>query len=218
MKDLRSYELVPNRREPYDLNMHSLGRTLALLSDSKALLPALIDGFEQGLCAGYRLSEWAQPIGKLSIDRPQLNHVVSSPLRTRTIGPCDMRCVTRSGAHLIGVQITSVTVVSLAKVWVKFRTQKNGQHGEEKLFVPNPDPNGICMVASLYRALTRFAKLRLMDGRLHEERTPLSVHHHSSTNAVRLVTTTDIEWFMQRLAAQAYHLHAPLHLANEAGG
>jgi len=207
LKDLCLHESVPNRREPYDLNMHSLGRTLALLSDSKALLPALIDGFEKGLCAGYPLSEWAQPIGKFSIDRPQLNHMVSSPLGTRAIVPCNIRCVTQSGARLIGVQITSVTVVSLTKVWVKFRTQKNGQHGEEKLFVLNPDPNGICMVASLYRALTRFAKLRLVDGRLHEERTPLSVYDHGSTNAVRLVTTTDIEWFMRRLAAQVYHLH-----------
>jgi len=93
LKDLHTYESVPNRREPHDLNMHSLGRTLALLSDSKALLPALIDGFKQGLCAGYRLLEWAQPIGKFSIDRPQLNHVVSSPLRTLAIVPCDIRCV-----------------------------------------------------------------------------------------------------------------------------
>ena len=96
--------------------MHSLGRTLALLSDSKALLPALIDCFEQGLCDGYRLSEWAQPIGKFSIDRPQLNHMVSSPLWTRAIVPCDIRCVTQSGARHIGLQITSVTVVSLTKV------------------------------------------------------------------------------------------------------
>jgi len=175
LKDLHTYESVPNCCEPCDLSMHSLSRTLALLSDSKALLPVLINGFEQGLCAGYRLLEWAQPIGKLSIDRPQLNHMVSSPLRTRAIVPCDIRCVTRTGTCLIGLQITSVTAVSLTKVWVKFWTQKNGQHGEEKLFVPNPDPNGICMVASLYRALTRVVKLRLMDGRLHEERTPLSV-------------------------------------------
>ena len=207
LKDLRSYESVPNHREPYDLNMHTRGRSLALLSDSKALLPALIDGFEQGLCAGYQLSEWAQPTGNFAIDRPQLNHMVSSPLWTRAIVPCDIRCVTQSGGRLSGVQIISVAFISLTKVWVKFRTQKNGQHGEEKLFVPNPDPNGICMVASLYRALTRFAKLRLMDGRLHEERTPLLVYHHGATNTVRLITTTDIEWFMQRLAAQAYHLH-----------
>jgi len=82
LRDLRSYQSVPNRGEPYDLNMHILGRDLVLLPDSKALLPALIDGFEQGLCAGYRLSEWAQPIGKYAIDRPQLNHMISSPHRT----------------------------------------------------------------------------------------------------------------------------------------
>jgi len=168
LKDLHSYESVPNRREPHDLNMHTLGRLLAFLSDYKALLPALIDGFEQGLCAGYRLSEWAQPTGKFAIDRLQLNHMVSSPLWTRAIVRCDMRCVTKSGACLFEVQITSVTLVSLTKVWVKFRRQKNGQHGEEKLFVPNPDPKGICMVASLCRAVARFAKLRLIDGRLHD--------------------------------------------------
>jgi len=94
LKDLRSYESVPNRRAPHGLNMHSLGHTLALLSDSKVLLPALIDGFEQGLCVGYRLSEWAQPIGKCSIDQPQLNHIVSSPIWTRATAPCNVRCVT----------------------------------------------------------------------------------------------------------------------------
>jgi len=187
--------------------MHILGRTFALLSDSKALLPALIDGFEQGLCAGYRLLEWAQPAGKYSIDRSQLNHLISSPLCTRAIVPCDMQCVTRSGSHLVGVHVTSVVFPVLTKVWVKFRTQKNGQHGEEKLFVPNPGPIGICMVASLYRALTRFAELRAVDGHLHEQRTPLLVYHHVATNAVWLVTTTDIKWFMWQLAAQVYHLH-----------
>jgi len=131
LKDLHSYESVPNRREPHDLNMHSLGHMLSLLSDSKVLFPKLIDGFEQGLCASYRLLEWAQPIGTFYIDRPQLNYVVSSPLRTRAIVLCDTRCVTRTGTHLIGLQITSVTVVSLTKVWVKFWTQKNGQHGKE---------------------------------------------------------------------------------------
>jgi len=205
LRDLRSYESVPNCREPCDLNVHILG--LALLSNSKALLPALIDGFEQGLCAGHRLSEWAQPIGKYAIDRLPLNHMISSPLCTRAIVTCDMRFVTRSGTRLVGVQVTSVALTALAKVWVKLRTQKNGQHGEGKLFVLNPDPNGICMVASLYRALTRFAKLCTVDGRLHEQRTPLSVCHHVATNTVRLVTTTDIEWFMQRLAAQVCHLH-----------
>ena len=206
-RDLRSYESVPDRREPYDLNMHALGCSLASHHNPKTLLPALINGFEQGLCAGYRLSEWAQPGGNFAIDRPQLNHLVSSTIRTRAIVPADVRCTTRSGSRLVGVHITYVPLPALTKVWVKFRTQKNGQHGEEKAFVPNPDPHGICMVTSLYQSLVRFSELQLVDGRLHEQRTPLSVYHHVATNTVRLITSTDIDLFMRRLAAQVYHLH-----------
>ena len=153
------------------------------------------------------MSEWAQPTGLYALDRPQLNHLVNSSLRTRAIVPYDVRCVTKSGSRLVGVHITYVAVTSLTKVWVKFRTQKNGQHGEEKVFVPNPDPTGICMVSSLYRSLVRFDELRALDGRMHERKTPLSVYHHVSTNTVRLITTSDIDLFMRRLAAQVYHLH-----------
>jgi len=60
-RDLRSCEPVPERREPYNLRMHALGCVLASSQDTNSLLPALMDGFEQGLCAGCRLSEWAQP-------------------------------------------------------------------------------------------------------------------------------------------------------------
>ena len=206
-KDLRSYESVPNRREPYDLRMHALGRKFASRHGTNTLIPALVDGFEQGLCAGYRLSEWAQPGGNFAVDRPQLNHLVSSVIRTRAIVPADIRCVTKSGSRLVGIHITYVPFPALVKVWVKFRTQKNGQHGEEKVFVPNTDPTGICMCASLYRALVRFDALRLIDGRLHEQRTPLSVYHHVATNTVRLITSTNIDLFMRRLAAQVFHLH-----------
>jgi len=52
-RDLRSYESVPERREPCNLRMHAIGRVLASSHDTNSLLPALMDGFEQGLCAGY---------------------------------------------------------------------------------------------------------------------------------------------------------------------
>ena len=206
-KNLRTYETVPDRREPYDLPMHSLACELARGHNTTALIPALVDGFEQGFCGGYRLSEWAQPAGKYVVDRPQLNHLVSQPLRTRAIVPQDIRCSTTGGSRLVGTAMTSVPLSSVTRVWVKLRTQKNGQHGEEKLFVPNPDPTGVCMVSSLYRSLSRFCALVCIDGRLNESSTPLSVFHHGPSNSVRLITSGDIDLFMQKLASQVYHLH-----------
>jgi len=135
-RDLRSYESVPERHEPCDLRMHALGRILASSHDTNLLLPALMDGFEQGLCAGYRLSEWAQPAGKSAIDKPQLNHLIGSLMQTRAIVPVDIRSVTLCGSRLVGICITYAPLTVVVKVWVKFCTQKNGQHGEEKLFVP----------------------------------------------------------------------------------
>ena len=206
-RDLRSYESVPERREPYGLRMHALGRVLTSSHDTNLLLLALMDGFEQGLCAGYRLSKWAQPAGKTAINKPQLNHLIGSMIRTCAIVPVDIRSVTPCGSRLVGIWIIHVPLTAVVKVWVKFRTQKNDQHGEEKLFVPNPDPHGVCVVTSLHRSLKRFADLRQVDGRLDEHRTPLSVYHHTPTNTVRLIASNDIDLFMRRLAAQVYYLH-----------
>jgi hypothetical protein len=61
LKDLKKYESVPDRQEPYDPQMHAAAQSLAAQCSSNTLLCALTDGFEQGYCAGYSLSEWAQP-------------------------------------------------------------------------------------------------------------------------------------------------------------
>ena len=210
-RDLHRYESVPDRREPYDLTMHQLARTVAAAADPDSLHASLTDGFEEGLSAGYRLSEWAQPAGNWNVSRPQLNHLVDSPMRTRAIVPNDFRCETKDFRRATGLAILCLDLTSIHKMWVKFRTQKNGQHGEEKLFTRNPTPGGICFVRSAYRRLQRFERLRATDGRLNPSSTPLSVYFDPPSLSVRLVTATDIETFMRRLAAEVYHLHPLKH-------
>ena len=130
-QDLHRYESVPDRREPYDLTMHSLAREIANQCDRDSLYAALTDGFEEGLAAGYRLSEWAQPAGLANVARPQLNHLVEAECRTRAIVPDDLRCQTRDMRRAKGLMILSLDLTSVHKLWVRFRTQKNGQHGED---------------------------------------------------------------------------------------
>jgi hypothetical protein len=207
LRDIKTFDSIPDRREPYDPQMHLVARLLAAHAHPNGLVCALADGFEQGYCAGYRLSEWAQPARLSNPLSPQLNHLVDAPIRTRAIVPNDLRILT-SCRHLVsGLSILAYDPTQISKMWVKWRTQKNGQNGEEKLFARNPTPGGFCFVASAHRALSRFRNLMVLDPRLRPSATPLSVYWHPTGPCVKLITANDIERFMRRLASEVYHLH-----------
>jgi hypothetical protein len=207
LRDLRKYEAVPDRREPYDPQMHTVARFTAAQSPPDGLVCALTDGFEQGYCAGYRLSEWAQPSGLSSPSSFQLNHLEGASIRTRAIVPDDLRIETVTHGRASGLAILVTPLDQITRMWVKFRTQKNGQHGEEKLFARNPTLGGFCFVSSAYRALARFQRLSLLDPQLRPDATPLSVYWSYRTSSVKLITADEIERFMRQLACHVYHLH-----------
>jgi hypothetical protein len=148
LKDLKKCESVPNQREPYDPQMHAAARSLAAQYSSNTLLCALTDGFEQGYCAGYRLLEWAQPSRRSDPMDPQLNHLPGAAICTRALVPDDFRILTVSCHRVSGLSILHHALPQISKMWVKWRTQKNGQNGEEKLFARNPTITGFCFVSS----------------------------------------------------------------------
>lgn len=207
LRDLKKYESVPNRREPYDPQMHKAARLIALQFPPDSLACALLDGFEQGYCAGYRLSEWAQPSRVSDPLAPQLNHLVDAPIRTRALVPADFRVLTETRHRFSGLAILTCPLPTISKMWVRWRTQKNGQNGEEKLFARNPNPVGFCFVSSVYRSLARFQRLSTLDPRLQPLCTPLSVYWAPGLACVRLITADEIERFLRRLACDVYHLH-----------
>ena len=202
LRDLKKYESIPDRREPYDPQMHTAARFMAAQYHPNSLTCALTDGFEQGYCAGYRLSEWAQPARQSNPLTPQLNHLPNAPIHTHALVPDDFRILTVSRRRISGLAILQVEVDQIAKMWVRWRTQKNGQHGEEKLFARNPKLGGFCFVSSAYRSLQRFQRLSILDTRLRPNVTPLSVYWSPSMASVKLVAANDIERFMRHLASQ----------------
>lgn len=206
-RDLKKYETVPNRREPYDHQMHRLAKRLGNSFPPNSLVAAMVDGFELAFCAGYRLSEWAQPDRRTDPMRPQLNHLVSSPMRTRAIVPNDVRIVSVDNRRAAGLGILAFAPMQIGRLFIKFRTQKNGQHGEEKLFILNPNQDGVCFVRSVYRSLARFQRLRSKDTRLNPSAVPLSVYWAPRERCVKLINANDIEHFMRRLAAVVHNLH-----------
>jgi hypothetical protein len=191
--------------------MHIAARLLASRAHCDSLACALTDGFEQGYCAGYRLSEWAQPSRQSDPLAPQLNHLVGAPIRTRAIVPDDLRVLTETMHQAKGLAILNYQSSQITKMWVKWRTQKNNQNGEEKLFAKNPTLGGFCFVTSAYRSLTRFQRLMELDPRIRPSATPLSVYWAFGPCCVKLISSYDIEQFMRRLASEVYHLHPAQH-------
>ena len=100
-RDLKRYETCPNRREPYTLTMHYKARSLALEFSTLTQIPALVDGFEQGLCAGYRLSEWAQPSGRHSVGAYQVIPRLSSQVCAWFPASIDRSVVSATSKELI---------------------------------------------------------------------------------------------------------------------
>ena len=205
-KELRRYDALPNKKEPYNATMHRAGVAAAGELPRDHLIPALVDGFAVGYLAGHRLSEWAQPGSHHDVTRPQLGEPDVNPHRTRALVPNDVRILTHTRDRAVGLAILDTPVESIARLWLKWRYQKNQQNGIEKLFVPNPDPHGICCVRAVYSSLSRFARLRARDNRLDPWVTPLSVYWNPRVACVRLINAHDIETFMRRLAASVYHL------------
>jgi hypothetical protein len=205
LRDLKKYESMPNRREAYNLVMQQLAVELAQGTPPNGIVAALTDHFAQGLCTGFRLSEWAQPNGSQQLMTHQLNHLKPPATRTRAIVPDDFQCETKRRKRAKGIDILGFTLKSITKLWLTYRTQKNRQNGEIKLHTPNSDPEGVCMVASTYSALKRFKRLQALDARISPATTPLAIYLDGSV--VKHIVSKDIEQFMRRLAMEVYNLH-----------
>lgn len=176
------------------------------LTEPLCLIVALVDHFEMGLLGGYRGGEWANPSGVTDPRFPTLNHMRNAIIRTRALCPRDFTFLTFPGRTYVGLDVLQVPVTAIHKNYVLFRTQKNGDHGDKRLFTLNPNSKGLCHVRSVYRCLQRFHALMKLDPSLTDA-APLSCYWDRSSQRARLVTTTDIELFIRSIAAEAYGLH-----------
>ena len=206
-RDLKKFEALPDRKEPYSPPMHTMARKLATRFPPDSLVAALTDLNELGYCGGFRLSECAQPARRSDITKPQLNHDTEATIRTRAFVPSDFRAQTVDRRRIRGMDILLYPIAQIVAVWAIWRTQKNGRNGEEKMFAKNPTLGGHCFPTTLYRALQRFQRLRAIDPRIHPDVTPLTIYWCPRHRSVRLINAGDIEKYIRRLAGAVYHLH-----------
>jgi len=191
-KELERWEKVPDRREPFTAEM------LAAMSDTATFgqhapdssWAACQDWFHLGLRLGLRLSEWAQNDGAS----------LSSPARdiyddAKAFCLNDFRFELKNRRRLTGAAVLEVPVEDLRKCWVKFRTQKNGENGEEKILTKQA-------LAIVYRIIQRFVALRGSA----DTTTPLAIFKDPATGQAQFITASIIESTMRTLAAHVYQL------------
>jgi hypothetical protein len=196
--ELARWESVPNRREPYTLEMLSYLKSAVQIASScrDSLMPAMADWFECGLFAGLRLSEWAQDAHCSDMKSFKLDF--KQQARALCLG--DIRFEDNVRTRFTAKQFLEGTSDdSITKCWIKFRTQKNGQHGEERLFTRNN--GGKCFVQAMIRILRRFQRLMGTN-----EETPLALYKNKNEQEPKFITASDIENIMRFTAAQVYKL------------
>jgi hypothetical protein len=195
----KRWEDVPNRREPYTLEMLDTMKNDFAASGQgpNTLAAALVDWFACGLFAGLRLGEWAQNAYKSEMTSYQLN--IRNDAQALCL--CDVRFASASRGHCSAVEAVAATNLIMVKCWIKFRTQKNGQNGEEKLFLRNT--SGKCFPSAMIRIIRRFIRLR----GANDLQTPLAVYYSDIPGkSTTFITAPDIEGAMRRVASRVYHL------------
>ena len=162
-----------------------------------SLMAATADWFECGVFAGLRLTEWAQESGCATMG----THKLDFRQQARAFCLGDIRFEDDARSRFTAKQVVEGKLShSMIKCWIKFRTQKNGQNGEERLFTRNP--SGKCFVQAMLRILHRFARLR----GLHDEVTPLALYKNEGEKEPKFITASEIEKIMRLVAAQVYNL------------
>ena len=203
-QELGRWETVPNRREPFTLEMLHHQQKTAKDAPFLSLEAAIADWSECGLFTGQRLTEWAQPQGNKAIDGPQLD-IFGDPKAFR-LG--DLKFARHARAHmsLADALANPDDVASIKLCW---RTQKNGDNGEEKLFTRNPRKGGHSFVGPMLRIIKRFVTIR---GPLDFE-TPLAIFR-TKQGVTQFITSVEIETTMRATAAAIYNLDPKKHKAD----
>lgn len=207
-KELERWEAMPDRREPFTVEMlqfweeHVVRNHYSWLSAEAALA----DWFQCGIYGAFRKSEWAQDAYKSRPEQAKMNGL-GDP-QAFCIG--DVRAVTFSNKRISGYEILKYPVEQIRAMWLRWRTQKNGTINEERLFTANSNRAGRDFIRPMYRILQRFSVVCGMN----DYTTPLAAYSagtydaSTGTHKVRLITSKDIESAMQFAASKVYGITA----------
>jgi hypothetical protein len=96
LTELERWETVPNRREPYTLQMQATLQTWTVGMDNDSYYSACVDWFLLGLYLGLWCSEWAQSHTNYQLGSHQMNHLPTPQPQAFLLGDFEFRDISQS--------------------------------------------------------------------------------------------------------------------------
>ena len=199
LNQMKTWEQLPKRREPFTLDMLLDLIGLSRSCDSRSLLPALRNHFTCGLYAGNRTGEWAQT-NKSSTKLG--SHLKNKRGNTEAFTLKDVSFRTDRGAPYPLRKIVEDPDTIPRFGFNRYDMQKNGDHGEEKKFERNDHSPDLCYVRNQMAIVQRFVALVGWDYDL-----PLSIYLPDGSTTPRNITSTEIEYGMNLVAKRVFNLN-----------
>ena len=189
------WEKVPNRREPFTIEMWKYLFSLRGTCPSDRIIDCITDWTACGLYGGFRKTEWAQDDSHAALDNPQLDiHEVPKAFRL-----ADIIWKTASSVRL-SLSDALANEASVGRAILTFKAQKNGDNGATRLFTRNHSFPAMCFIRNLLRIVKRFIRLV---GATSDK--PLCICQ-DALGKLRYITSNDINYVFRRAAAAVYKL------------
>jgi hypothetical protein len=196
LDEQKRWETVPNRREPFNLELHNYIAQQAKSNPDDCCLDAAMANWTLcNLYAGCRGIEWAQTDAtNTSLSNYHKNRFGNAYAFTLE----DVECLTITNQRISHQQAIAAPE-TVGSVKLRFEEQKNGENGEKKLFVRNNNKPHICFVENFMQILARHNKLS------GNPKQPLSIYR-SEQGKVTNVTTANVEASIRAAATKLYNL------------
>jgi len=191
LKAVEKYEQVPNRQEPYTIEMWQHQRDLAAFDNPDSLDPALRDWFGLGLHLGLRRSEWAQE--GCSHLHGNIERDIFGEARAFRLD--DIKFYTGYMQPISYPEALALPPSSVLRARIRFRTQKNGEHGETITLHRGSSPSDHSSIDHLLHIVRHFVDLVG-----YRDNIPLAVYQDARRD-VRYITSADITYAMRAAAA-----------------
>lgn len=197
LDEQKRWETIPDRREPFTLEMQKQIANLPSVAANPNCLDAAMSNWTLcNLYAGCRGIEWAQTDAQ---NRSLPNYFRNRFNRAYAFTLEDVKCFTSASVNL--TTINAIQNPSLVgKIKLRFDEQKNQEHGEWRLFTRNQSNASLCFIENFMAILARHKRLT----NSHPTH-PLSVYQ-SSLGVVLNITTADVEHVIRHAAASLYKL------------
>jgi hypothetical protein len=197
LAEVQRWESVPNRREPFTLEMQAfIAKAAADQQDDCCLMAALTDWTLCNLYAGCRGVEWMQTDStNLHITTYHKNRFGNAYAFTLQ----DVQCASATNQSLL-LKDALANPDNVGCIRLRFEEQKNGENGEKKLFVRNTKSPAVCFVTHFMRILARHAKITKSDQKI-----PLSVYNASDGTPCN-ITSAAVETCMRSAASKMFNL------------